>query len=163
MFERRDPSKLPTPGTHAPDFITPLAWASLIIPVIFLVLAGIWIAVRFGRSNLNPADMDLNTQEGDDEYDDDDEDEDGEKESSALGSTDHNEKRSTRSSFKSAAAGADAQLQPLLERDEDEEQQEDDAKPASSRQLRKAANTDTPSSQWKLRPGYSSTEKKSRS
>ncbi|CAD6890930.1 unnamed protein product [Tilletia controversa] len=163
MFGKRDTSALPTPGTHAPDFIKPLAYASLAIPVIFLIIAGFWIALRFGSSNINPADVDMNTPE--DEEDDDDE-EQGEKEGE--------EKVAGR-----RRGDGDGQMQPLLEDDEDDDEgvyevRPNGTAPSPTQTGRKsgdaadqpqpaaeAASSDSQarSNKWKIQPGFSTTTK----
>ncbi|KAK0534075.1 hypothetical protein OC835_002800 [Tilletia horrida] len=115
MFERRDGPA--APGTHAPDFITPLAYASLAIPVLFLVVAGFWIALRFGSSNLNPADMDMHSPE-DEEDDGEDEEQQAERnhgdEKEGSGGARADRRRMQRT-------GADGTMQPLLEDDDEDE------------------------------------------
>ncbi|KAE8232721.1 hypothetical protein CF326_g2240 [Tilletia indica] len=175
MFERRDTSASPTPGTHAPDFIKPLAYASLAIPILFLVVAGIWIALRFGSSNLNPADVDMNSPE-DEEDDDDDEDEEGEKEGEGG-------EKLAGSSGRGRRTGGDGQMQPLLEDDEDDDDEGEEDSRADQPQTttssasaggrkrnsvekdgedQETAAASTPASKWKIQPGFSSTVLSSR-
>ncbi|KAL9932647.1 hypothetical protein V8E36_008346, partial [Tilletia maclaganii] len=159
MFERRDTPRPSATGTHAPDFITHLAYASIALPVLFLIVAGIWIIIRFGSSNVSPADLTLSGPlEG----------EDGDLDDLLLEGEEEKEKaRDTVGGSRRIGA-----MQPLLESDEDDDrddaplptakirptrQSKQSRSPRSSTEKSKDAEPTASAAKWKLKSGYSTT------